>query len=221
MNETPASKAGLKQGDTIVSIDGTKVTTPAQLIQLVATKGVGHKVKIKYLNSKNEKKETQLALEAMPGLTKLAEKNLLGKKAPSFKTKILSASSQKEYDLENIDNKVKIIEFWATWCGACMQAHPVVSDFASKNKSKITVLSISEEDPKKIKKFLHLAKEKKVLSDAVLFLQGSGTKIQKDYFVPALPMFIVLDSKNIVRHVTIGTGQNLLKAFEVAKSLTK
>ncbi len=216
--DTPAFRAGLTAGDIILSIDNSKVSSPKELIAIVGNKGVGHEVKVKYLSQKKNK-ETTLKLEAMPGITELAEKRLLNKKAPDFKAKIYSGSKDKEFNLKK-NNKVTILEFWATWCGACLQAHPIVSEFAKTNPN-INMLAISNEVPLKLKKYLALAKEKKVINDSVLFMQGESDKIQEAYFVSAYPMFIVLDKKNIIKHITVGTGQNLLEVFKLASKLAQ
>jgi thiol-disulfide isomerase/thioredoxin len=221
VNDTPAFKAGFKAGDIVQTIDGKKVTNPKEMISIIQSKGVGHKVKIKYINNKKKLVETTLALEAMPGMLDMAKKNLLNKQAPDFNVNILSKSDKKTFSLSKEIGKVKIIEFWATWCGACMQAHPLVSKFATENKKDITVISISDEEPKLIKKFLYHAKKKNHVSDDVLFLQGNDEKVMNSYFVPALPMFLVLDKKNNIKFITIGTGNNLTEAFETAKSLVK
>ncbi len=219
MDNTPASRAGFVKGDIILSVDGTIVKTPKDLIDFVGNKGVGNDVKIKYLNRTKQKKETTLKLVAMPGMTKIAEKNLLNKIAPEISGTVLSDKSKKEYVLSK-DAKVKIIEFWATWCGACVQAHPFIDKFAQENKN-ISVVSISDEAELKIKKYLKKAKKAKVLSGAVRFINDESGKIKTNYFVPALPFFMVVDKKNTVRLISIGAGKNLLEAFKLAKQLSK
>lgn len=218
---TPAFNAGLTEGDIIQSVNGETVSTPTELINIIQSKGVGHKVTVQYTNSKKENLSTTLSLEAMPGMLDLAKKNLLNKEAPNFEAKILSKNSKQIFNLKKEEGKVKLIEFWATWCGACMQAHPTVKQFAKANKEKVQVISISEEEPRIIKKFLHHARKKKMISDEVLFLQGADTEISKNYFVPALPMFFVLDKKNTVRFITIGTGDNLEQAFKESLKLAQ
>jgi thiol-disulfide isomerase/thioredoxin len=220
---TPGARAGLTSGDIVQSIDGIKVVNPVDLINMVRSKGVGHQVKIKYLSAKTKKQlETTLKLEAMPGLTELAEKNLINKKAPVVLGKILSSTKfkNKNYDLMK-DKKVKLIEFWATWCGACMKAHPYMDKFAKENEKSVTVLSISSEEIIKVKKYLKSAKDHKVLSGSVFFINDKSEEITASYFVPALPTFILIDKKNIVRFITVGIGENLLEAFELAVKLAK
>ena len=217
---TPGARAGFKKGDIVLSIDGKKVTTPAELIKVVRAKGVGFEVKIQYLNSKKKKSETTLELEAMPGLTELAKKNLLNKSAPAIIGKALAGNDKKDYNLAK-DKKVKIIEFWATWCAACMQAHPFMNEFAKANQKNISVLSISSEEVVKVKKYLKMAKKKNILSGSVIFINDKSEDITASYFVPALPTFIVLNKNNIVKHITVGVGSNLLEVFALAKKLTR
>jgi thiol-disulfide isomerase/thioredoxin len=217
---TPGARAGLKKGDIVLTIDGQTVTSPTELISVIRAKGVGHQVKIQYLTSTDKKSETTLKLEAMPGLTELAKKKLLNKKSPPVKGMALAGNNKKEYDLSK-DKKVKLIEFWATWCGACLQAHPFMNKFAKKNAKNISVLSISSEEVVKVKKYLKIAKKQKVLSGSVIFINDKSEEITASFFVPALPTFLVLDKDNTVKYITVGVGQNLLKAFEIAEKLSK
>ncbi len=221
LDDTPAMKSGLQPGDIIQKIDENKVTTPKEVIEKVQLKGVGHNVTLQIINKAKQQKTLKLELVAMPGMLELAKKNLLNKKAPNFKVKVLSKNHGKELELSKLKGKPTLIEFWATWCGACMQAHPIVSKFADENKGKINVLSISDESPKKIRKFLHHGMKTKIISENTIFLQGAESTIQKDYFVPALPMFLVLDKNSKIQFLTIGTGSNLEAAFANAKKLLK
>ncbi len=220
---TPGFRAGLSAGDIILSIDDKKVSQPAELIKIVQTKGIGFKVNLKCLDAKGKNKEVTLELEAMPGMTELAEKNLLEKPAPLFKVTVLSKQKDKtkEFELAKNIGKVKIIEFWATWCGACMGAHPVIKEFSDKHFKEIDIISISNEELPLLKKFVKEAIDKKFISEKTYIVKGDETKLDKDYFVPAYPMFFVLDKKNIVRLIKIGAGSNLDEVFAKALELVK
>jgi len=217
--DTPAQKAGLQSGDIIQFIDDVKVTSPKQMIELVRNKGVGHKVTIKLINAKGKPATKELKLVVRPDLITLAQKNLLNKKAPEISLPLVEGKKSESYKLAN-SKKVTIVEFWATWCGACAHALPEISVFAKKHMKKIDFISISNEEKAKIKKYIHFAKKKKAYDGGVQFLVDADSKVNSKYFVPALPMFFVIDKKHVIRHIAVGTGEELEKVFKKALALS-
>ena len=56
-------------------------------------------------------------------------------------------------DFEN--GKVYIVEFWATWCGPCIQSMPHLAQLQTEYASKgVQIVSISDEDLETVEKFL-------------------------------------------------------------------
>jgi thiol-disulfide isomerase/thioredoxin len=52
------------------------------------------------------------------------------------------------------DGRIYVIEFWATWCGPCIASMPHLAEIQKKHGDALTVISVSDEDPEKIEKFL-------------------------------------------------------------------
>ena len=105
-----------------------------------------------------------------------------------------------------------LIEFWATWCPACISSHPRLNDFAKKHK-EIAVLAVSDEDKKTIDQFL-----KKHPMDFTN-LHDEGGKVSGAYMVPALPSLVVIDREGVVRHVAVGAGRYIEETVAKALSL--
>lgn len=52
--------------------------------------------------------------------------------------------------------KYLLLEFWATWCTPCVKNIPHLNDLASMYKTKVAVLSLTDETPGKIEEFVRV-----------------------------------------------------------------
>ncbi len=64
--DTPAQKAGLKEGDIILSVDGKEIRNDDQLRNVISLSEIGHKAELVILRDGKEKKVT-VKLDALPG----------------------------------------------------------------------------------------------------------------------------------------------------------
>ncbi|MBU4330247.1 MAG: TlpA family protein disulfide reductase [Acidobacteria bacterium] len=63
---------------------------------------------------------------------------LLGTPAPLFKLPLLDEG---EFDLsQQKDKNIVILDFWATWCGPCKSAMPIIIEVAEEYKDRGVVL---------------------------------------------------------------------------------
>src|SRR5690349_4238380 len=77
-----------------------------------------------------------------------------GKPAPAFSLDLLKGGKATLADHKN--KNVVILDFWATWCGPCVQAMPIVSEVAKSFADKGVVLyAVNEqEEADAVKAFL-------------------------------------------------------------------
>src|SRR5690606_2359608 len=64
----------------------------------------------------------------------------VGDKMPEFRySKWIKGEPIKQFD----DNKIYIFEFWATWCGPCIQQMPHLSQIAKEYAGRAEVIGVN------------------------------------------------------------------------------
>jgi thiol-disulfide isomerase/thioredoxin len=130
------------------------------------------------------------------------ESALVGKPAPDFELELLGG---KKFHLAENKGKVIVLDFWATWCGPCLQAMPqidsVTHEFADKGVQLIAVNL--QETPAKISAML----ERQKLSPTVA-LDRDGVVAAK-YAANAIPQTVVIDREGKITRLFIGGGPKL------------
>ena len=71
---------------------------------------------------------------------------LIGKKAPQFESVLLDGS---KFKLDNHKGKVVVLDFWATWCGPCVRALPVLIEKMSQFEKDELILLHNQGETKK------------------------------------------------------------------------
>lgn len=80
--------------------------------------------------------------------------NLVGEKSPEIKIK--GWVTENPPDLRGLEGKVRVLDFWATWCGPCISNIPELVQLCSKYKPKgVEFIALSQDkSPEKIKKLV-------------------------------------------------------------------
>jgi len=128
---------------------------------------------------------------------------LVGQPAPDVKLELLDGG---ELNLAAFKGKkVVILDFWATWCGPCVQAMPVIDKVAEKFKDQGVVLFAVnlQEEPDDIKKFLEEAKLK---VDVALDKDGA---VASAYKAEAIPQTVLIGKDGSVQVVLVGVSPTL------------
>lgn len=103
-------------------------------------------------------------------------------KISSVKIKSLTYKELKPF-LEKKDDKIYVINFWATWCGPCVKELPyfekINAIYANKN---VEVLLVSLDFPKQIEKQLIPFIEKNKLQSEVVLLDD----VNENYWIKAI-----------------------------------
>jgi thiol-disulfide isomerase/thioredoxin len=79
----------------------------------------------------------------------------VGQAPPEFSYLSITKGEITSYKAEEFKNTVILIDFWATWCGPCIESIPHLNSLIEKYKGKnVKFISITYEPEKLVQKFL-------------------------------------------------------------------
>lgn len=123
----------------------------------------------------------------------------IGKQAPEFTLDDLNGKSIKLKDVTS-QNKVTLVNFWATWCPPCRGEIPeLIKLYKKYSGQKLALVAIDlQEDPAQVKAFAR----RNGINFTVL-VDNNGM-VGNQYRVSGIPTTFVIDNKGIIRDMTVG-----------------
>jgi thiol-disulfide isomerase/thioredoxin len=132
-----------------------------------------------------------------PGLTEQVA--MVGKMVPDIKGKDLDGN---DVSLRQFKGKVLVMDFWATWCGPCVQGMPSMQAIHEKYKDKGLVLMGVNRDAKgkteKVKAFLGRK------GFTMPQMDDSGGAAADVFQAMSIPCVVFVDKEGIVQEIEVG-----------------
>lgn len=131
-----------------------------------------------------------------------------GQPAPQVSMKLLKDGAVSSFPgWEAYKGKVVVLEFWATWCGSCVDAIPHFNALAEAFRGKpVEFISLTTERPQTVKKFL----ETHPMSGSVAI---GGSETSRAFGVRNLPQTVIIGRSGEVLRYT-APGQLSEKALQ-------
>lgn len=126
---------------------------------------------------------------------------LVGKPAPDF---TLDNLAGEQVTLSKLKGDVIVLDFWATWCGPCVQSMPGLQKVAKETEAdgvKVFAVNLME-DKATVEEFL---KSNNLTLKALLDNEG---KVAEAYKAQAIPQTVVIGKDGVVKKVFVGAGPN-------------
>jgi peroxiredoxin len=123
--------------------------------------------------------------------------SITGQPAPDF---VLKTLEQGNLRLSEFRGQVVLVNFWASWCGACRQAMPTFNDIHDKyQQAGLVLLSINLDD--EAEHAQQMAQSLKIRFPVLLDEQKAVSRL---YQMETMPLTVLIDREGVVRFVYVG-----------------
>ncbi len=120
----------------------------------------------------------------------------LGMKSPELTFANILNFKNDNAKLSDFNDKIVILDFWATWCAPCIKSFPHLEELQTKFSNDIQIITITDDPEARINIFLE--KSKMYLPIVI----DEKRLLAKDFPHGTIPHTVVIDKSGIIKAVT-------------------
>ncbi|MFV0444370.1 MAG: TlpA family protein disulfide reductase [Planctomycetaceae bacterium] len=134
---------------------------------------------------------------------------LVGKEAPPIKLNLLSGG---QFDLASSRGQIVLLDFWASWCGPCMQTMPLLEEaLQGFDPQQVRLVSVNLEEPAD---HIQSVLERHELHMEVA-LDVDGVAAHR-YQADAIPQLVIVDREGKIVRLFVGGGPQVVEHVKSA-----
>jgi thiol-disulfide isomerase/thioredoxin len=147
-------------------------------------------------------------------------RGLIGNPAPDFRGDF--AINGEPIKLSELRGKVVLLDFWATWCGPCIEALPHLIELNAKYKSAglavlgVTVYNNDQPVAQQQARFTKFAQQHGMDYLIMTLDNKSAAQTLGSYGVRGIPQVVLIDRAGVVRRVIVGGGSEAASEIDNA-----
>jgi len=152
-------------------------------------------------------------------MTRRTVSPFMGQPAPPFSLPVAAGAAPNaptRVNLSEMRDEVVVLEFWASWCGACKRSTPVLNDLSREfADAPVAFYAVNVEpiDRQRLQA-AHAAFGTEFPS-----LHDRSGEVQKRYAIKALPTVIVVDRSGVIRWASTGLPSKLRLRAAISAAL--
>lgn len=110
--------------------------------------------------------------------------------------------------LEDFPDRVRVVTFWASWCGPCLTEIDVMEQLADQlpdSDLRVIAINVHERNPVRVRRML-----RRLDDPNLLYTEDRRDVIVDQYDIESIPLMMMIDHHGEIRYVHQGYGESKL-----------